>query len=289
MNEWFVLTLQRKDQLVSYMNESDSIVIIPTYNEKENIEKIIRAVFALEKCFHILVIDDGSPDGTATIVKGLMQQEFTDRLFLIERTGKLGLGTAYIAGFRWGLAQGYDYIFEMDADFSHAPSDLPRLYSACADEGYDLAIGSRYISGVNVVNWPMGRVLMSYFASKYVRFITGFKVHDTTAGFKCYRRRVLETIDLDAIRFKGYAFQIEMKFTTYKCGFKIKEVPVIFVNRVEGLSKMNSGIFGEAFFGVMRLRWDGWFRKYPKPVDNKTAQAITGEQSENSTNRKNNL
>lgn len=289
MNEWFVLTLQRKDQLVSYMNESDSIVIIPTYNEKENIEKIIRAVFALEKCFHILVIDDGSPDGTAAIVKGLMQQEFTDRLFLIERTGKLGLGTAYIAGFRWGLAQGYDYIFEMDADFSHAPSDLPRLYSACADEGYDLAIGSRYISGVNVVNWPMGRVLMSYFASKYVRFITGFKVHDTTAGFKCYRRRVLETINLDAIRFKGYAFQIEMKFTTYKCGFKIKEVPVIFVNRVEGLSKMNSGIFGEAFFGVMRLRWDGWFRKYPKPVDNKTTQAITGEQSENSTNRKNNL
>ena len=289
MNEWFVLTLQRKDQLVSYMNESDSIVIIPTYNEKENIEKIIRAVFALEKCFHILVIDDGSPDGTAAIVKGLMQQEFTDRLFLIERTGKLGLGTAYIAGFKWGLAQGYDYIFEMDADFSHAPSDLPRLYSACADEGYDLAIGSRYISGVNVVNWPMGRVLMSYFASKYVRFITGFKVHDTTAGFKCYRRRVLETIDLDAIRFKGYAFQIGMKFTTYKCGFKIKEVPVIFVNRVEGLSKMNSGIFGEAFFGVMRLRWDGWFRKYPKPVDNKTAQAITGEQSENSTNRKNNL
>lgn len=289
MNEWFVLTLQRKDQLVSYMNESDSIVIIPTYNEKENIEKIIRAVFALEKCFHILVIDDGSPDGTAAIVKGLMQQEFTDRLFLIERTGKLGLGTAYIAGFRWGLAQGYDYIFEMDADFSHAPSDLPRLYSACADEGYDLAIGSRYISGVNVVNWPMGRVLMSYFASKYVRFITGFKVHDTTAGFKCYRRRVLETIDLDAIRFKGYAFQIEMKFTTYKCGFKIKEVPVIFVNRVEGVSKMNSGIFGEAFFGVMRLKWDGWFRKYPKPVDNKTAQAITGEQSENSTNRKNNL
>lgn len=289
MNEWFVLTLQRKDQLVSYMNESDSIVIIPTYNEKENIEKIIRAVFALEKCFHILVIDDGSPDGTEAIVKGLMQQEFTDRLFLIERTGKLGLGTAYIAGFKWGLAQGYDYIFEMDADFSHAPSDLPRLYSACADEGYDLAIGSRYISGVNVVNWPMGRVLMSYFASKYVRFITGFKVHDTTAGFKCYRRRVLETIDLDAIRFKGYAFQIEMKFTTYKCGFKIKEVPVIFVNRVEGVSKMNSGIFGEAFFGVMRLRWDGWFRKYPKPVDNKTAQAITGEQSENSTNRKNNL
>ena len=249
------------------MNESDSIVIIPTYNEKENIEKIIRAVFALEKCFHLLVIDDGSPDGTASIVKGLMQSEFADRLFLMERTGKLGLGTAYIAGFKWGLAHGYDYIFEMDADCSHAPTDLPRLYSACADEGYDLAIGSRYISGVNVVNWPMGRVLMSYFASKYVRFVTGFKVHDTTAGFKCYKRRVLETIDLDAIRFKGYAFQIEMKFTTYKCGFKIKEVPVVFVNRVEGVSKMNSGIFGEAFFGVMRLRWDGWFRKYPKPVD----------------------
>ena len=254
------------------MNESDSIIIIPTYNEKENIEKIIRAIFALEKCFHILVIDDGSPDGTASIVKGLMQHEFADRLFLMERKGKLGLGTAYIAGFKWGLAHNYDYIFEMDADFSHAPSDLPRLYSACADEGYDLAIGSRYISGVNVVNWPMGRVLMSYFASKYVRFITGFKVHDTTAGFKCYKRRVLETIDLDAIRFKGYAFQIEMKFTAYKCGFKIKEVPVIFVNRVEGVSKMNSSIFGEAFFGVMRLRWDGWFRKYSKPVDTKTKE-----------------
>ena len=254
------------------MNESDSIIIIPTYNEKENIEKIIRAIFALEKCFHILVIDDGSPDGTASIVKGLMRSEFTDRLFLVERGGKLGLGTAYITGFKWGLSHGYDYIFEMDADFSHAPSDLPRLYSACADEGYDLAIGSRYISGVNVVNWPMGRVLMSYFASKYVRFVTGFKVHDTTAGFKCYKRRVLETIDLDSIRFKGYAFQIEMKFTTYKCGFKIKEVPVVFVNRVEGVSKMNSGIFGEAFFGVIRLRWDGWFKKYPKPVDEQPKQ-----------------
>ena len=257
----------KKDQILLCMNESDSIVIIPTYNEKENIEKIIRAVFALEKCFHILVIDDGSPDGTAAIVKGLMQTEFSDRLFLLERTGKLGLGTAYIAGFKWGLAHGYDYIFEMDADFSHAPTDLPRLYSACADEGYDLAIGSRYISGVNVVNWPMGRVLMSYFASIYVRCITGFTVHDTTAGFKCYRRRVLETIDLDAIRFKGYAFQIEMKYTTYKCGFRIKEVPVIFVNRREGTSKMSGGIFGEALFGVMRLRWDGWTRKYPKIVD----------------------
>ena len=179
------------------MNKSDSIIIIPTYNEKENIEKIIRAIFALEKCFHILVIDDGSPDGTASIVKGLIKNEFSDRLFIVERSGKLGLGTAYIAGFKWSLEHGYDYIFEMDADFSHAPSDLPRLYSACADEGYDLAIGSRYITGVNVVNWPIGRVLMSYFASKYVRLVTGFKVHDTTAGFKCYKRRVLETIDLE--------------------------------------------------------------------------------------------
>lgn len=243
---------------------SDSIVIIPTYNEKENIEKIIRAVFALQKSFDILIIDDGSPDGTAAIVKRLMKDDFAGRLHLIERSGKLGLGTAYIAGFKWGLSQGYEYIFEMDADFSHDPNDLPRLYSACADEGCDLAIGSRYISGVNVVNWPIGRVLMSYFASKYVRMVTGFKVHDTTAGFKCYRRCVLETINLDDIRFKGYAFQIEMKFTAYKCGFKIKEVPVIFVNRVEGVSKMNGGIFGEAFFGVMRLRLDGWFKKYPK-------------------------
>ncbi len=246
------------------MNTSDSIVIIPTYNEKENIEKIIRAVLGLEKAFNILIIDDGSPDGTAAIVKGLMKDEFADRLFLIERSGKLGLGTAYIAGFKWSIERKYDYIFEMDADFSHNPDDLPRLYSACHDEGYDLAIGSRYVSGVNVVNWPIGRVLMSYFASKYVRFITGFKVHDTTAGFKCYKRRVLETIELDKIRFKGYAFQIEMKFTAHKCGFKIKEVPVIFINRVEGVSKMNGGIFGEAFFGVMRLRLDGWFKKYPK-------------------------
>lgn len=249
------------------MNGSDSIVIIPTYNEKENIEKIIRAVFALEKCFHILVIDDGSPDGTASIVKNLMATEFGDRLFIIERSGKLGLGTAYIAGFKWSIKKKYDYIFEMDADFSHAPSDLPRLYAACADEGYDVAIGSRYISGVNVVNWPIGRVLMSYFASMYVRLVTGFKVHDTTAGFKCYKRRVLETIELDKIRFKGYAFQIEMKYTAYKCGFKIKEVPVVFVNRVEGVSKMNSSIFGEAVFGVMRLRLDGWFKKYPHPKD----------------------
>lgn len=245
-------------------NHSDSVIIIPTYNEKENIEKIIRAVFALDKCFHLLVIDDGSPDGTASIVQRLIDTEYSDRLFLLERSGKQGLGTAYIAGFKWALEHGYEYIFEMDADFSHDPADLPRLYAACHDEGYDLAIGSRYVSGVNVVNWPMSRVLMSYFASKYVRFITGFNVHDTTAGFKCYRREVLETIPLDKVRFKGYAFQIEMKFTAYKIGFKIKEVPVIFVNRREGVSKMSGGIFGEAFFGVMRLRWDGWFRKYPR-------------------------
>ena len=246
------------------MIKSDCIVIIPTYNEKENIEKIIRAVMGLEKAFNILVIDDGSPDGTADIVKGLMVDEFKDRLFIIERSGKLGLGTAYIAGFKWALEHGYDYIFEMDADFSHDPNDLPRLYAACHDEGADVAIGSRYVSGVNVVNWPIGRVLMSYFASKYVRLVTGFSVHDTTAGFKCYKRRVLETIPLDKIRFKGYAFQIEMKFTAYKIGFKIKEVPGGGVNRREGTSKMSGGIFGEAFFGVMRLRWDGWFRKYPK-------------------------
>lgn len=242
---------------------SDSIVIIPTYNEKENIEKIIRAVFGLEKEFHILVIDDGSPDGTASIVHRLIDNEFSDRLFIIERSGKLGLGTAYITGFKWALERSYEYVFEMDADFSHDPADLPRLYHATHDEGYDVAIGSRYVSGVNVVNWPIGRVLMSYFASRYVCLVTGFKVHDTTAGFVCYRRRVLETIPLDKVRFKGYAFQIEMKFTAHRIGFKIKEVPVIFVNRREGTSKMSGGIFGEAFFGVMRLRLDGWFRKYP--------------------------
>ena len=245
------------------MNESDSIIIIPTYNEKENIENIIKAVFALPKCFHILVIDDGSPDGTASIVKRLQAEMYADRLFLIEREGKLGLGTAYIRGFQWALEHTYEFIFEMDADFSHAPSDLSRLYDACQKEGFDVAIGSRYVSGVNVVNWPIGRVLMSYFASKYVRFVTGFHIHDTTAGFKCYRRKVLETIPLNKIRFKGYAFQIEMKYTAFKIGFKIKEVPVVFVNRREGVSKMNGGIFGEAFLGVMRLRWDGWFRKYP--------------------------
>ena len=249
------------------MKQSDSIVIIPTYNEKENIEKIIRAIFALEKSFHILVIDDGSPDGTAAIVRGLISTEFGSRLHIVERSGKLGLGTAYITGFKWALERDYEYIFEMDADFSHDPNDLPRLYAACHDEGYDVAIGSRYVSGVNVVNWPIGRVLMSYFASKYVRIVTGFKVHDTTAGFKCYKRRVLKTIELDKIRFKGYAFQIEMKYTAYKIGFKIKEVSVIFVNRREGVSKMSGGIFGEAFFGVMKLRWDGLTRKYPKIVE----------------------
>ena len=237
------------------MNRSDSIVIIPTYNEKENVEAIIRAVMELPHGFDILIIDDGSPDGTAQIVKNLQATEFAARLHLVERKGKLGLGTAYIAGFKWALTEGYDYVFEMDADFSHDPKDLTRLYEACAVEGYDVAIGSRYVSGVNVVNWPMGRVLMSYYASKYVRLVTGVPIHDTTAGFKCYRRRVLEAIDLDAIRFKGYAFQIEMKFTAYKLGFKIKEVPVIFVNRQLGTSKMSGGIFGEALFGVVRLRW----------------------------------
>ena len=238
------------------MQKSDSVVIIPTYNEKENIENIVRAVLALQPhTFNVLIIDDGSPDGTAAIVKRLMEGDCAGRLFLVERSGKLGLGTAYIAGFKWAIEHGYEYIFEMDADFSHDPNDLPRLYDACAKDGYDVAIGSRYVTGVNVVNWPMGRVLMSYYASKYVRLVTGLPIHDTTAGFKCYRRRVLETIDLDAIRFKGYAFQIEMKFTAYKLGFKVKEVSVIFVNRQLGTSKMSGGIFGEALFGVMRLRW----------------------------------
>lgn len=240
--------------------KNDSIVIIPTYNECENIEKIIRAVFALEHCFHILVIEDNSPDGTAAIVKR-MQEEFPERLFMIERTGKLGLGTAYIAGFKWALERDYDYIFEMDADFSHNPTDLPRLYDACAQEGADVAIGSRYVSGVNVVDWPMSRILMSYGASKYVRLITGIPVHDTTAGFVCYRKEVLQMMELDKIRFKGYAFQIEMKFTAWQLGFLIKEVPVIFVNRKEGTSKMNSSIFGEAMFGVIRLKWDSLFKK----------------------------
>lgn len=242
---------------------SDSVVIIPTYNEKENIENIIRAVFGLDKAFHILIIDDGSPDGTAGIVKNL-QKEFDGALNIVERQGKLGLGTAYITGFKWALEHGYDFIFEMDADFSHSPNDLPKLYNACAKNGADVAIGSRYISGVNVVNWPMGRVLMSYFASKYVKIVTGLKIHDTTAGFKCYRRQVLETIDLDNIRFKGYAFQIEMKFTAWKCGFVIQEVPIIFVNRELGVSKMSGGIFSEAVLGVLKLKLSSLFKTYPR-------------------------
>ena len=229
------------------------VVIIPTYNEKENIEKIIRAVMALDGDYHILVIEDGSPDGTAGIVKGL-QPVFDGRLFMIERSGKLGLGTAYITGFKWAIENGYDYIFEMDADFSHNPDDLSRLYEACSIDGADLSIGSRYCKGISVVNWPIGRVIMSYYASVYVRTVLGMKVYDTTAGFKCYKRKVLETIDLDQVRMKGYGFQIEMKYSTYVLGFRIKEVPVIFVDRTEGTSKMSSGIFGEAFWGVMKLK-----------------------------------
>ncbi|HCO67399.1 MAG TPA: dolichyl-phosphate beta-D-mannosyltransferase [Dysgonomonas sp.] len=234
---------------------SDSIVIIPTYNEKENIEKIIEVVFSLPKDFHVLVIDDGSPDGTGAIVKNL-QQKYASSLFLLERQGKQGLGTAYIAGFKWSLERSYEYIFEMDADFSHDPKDLLELYKACHEEGVDMAVGSRYVTGVNVVNWPMGRVIMSYYASKYVKFITRMKINDATAGFICYKRKVLQTIDLDKIRFEGYAFQIEMKYTATVLGFKLKEVSIIFVNRVLGESKMNPGIFGEAFFGVIQLRID---------------------------------
>lgn len=241
----------------------DRVVIIPTYNEKENVAAIIEAVFALPREFDILIIDDNSPDGTAAIVKEL-QTKYKDRLHLVERAGKLGLGTAYIAGFKWALANGYEYVFEMDADFSHNPADLLKLHDACAGNGADVAIGSRYVTGVNVVNWPMGRVLMSYYASRYVRIVTGMPIHDATAGFVCYRRRVLETLPLDEIRFKGYAFQIEMKFLAYKCGFKIEEVPIIFVNRMLGTSKMSSGIFSEGFFGVMRLKWSSFFTKYPK-------------------------
>ncbi len=239
------------------------LVIIPTYNEKENIENIIRVVFGLNQNFHILIIDDGSPDGTADIVKGL-QNEFENQLFIVEREGKLGLGTAYITGFKWAIERKYDYIFEMDADFSHNPNDLEKLYNACANQGADVAIGSRYVTGVNVVNWPMGRVLMSYFASKYVKIVTGLKIADTTAGFKCYKREVLETIELDKIQFKGYAFQIEMKFTAYKCGFNIKEVPIIFINRELGTSKMSGGIFNEAFIGVIKMKLKSFTRKFPQ-------------------------
>ncbi len=239
----------------------DSVVIIPTYNEKENIENIIRAVFSLSKDFEVLVIEDGSPDGTANIVKKL-QQEFPKTLHIIEREGKLGLGTAYIRGFDWALEHNYEYIFEMDADFSHNPEDLVHLYNACANEGADLSVGSRYIDGVAVVNWPMGRIIMSYYASAYVRIITGMKVRDTTAGFKCYTSKVLQTIDFDKIKFKGYAFQIEMKFTTWKFGYKIKEVPIIFTERKKGKSKMSGGIFNEAFWGVISMRLKSIFRKY---------------------------
>ena len=242
----------------------ERLVIIPTYNQKDNIEEIITAVMELPLEFNVLVIDDGSPDGTADIVKGLMASKYKGRVHIVERSGKLGLGTAYIAGFKWAIEHEADYIFEMDADFSHNPNDLLKLYDACANQGADLAIGSRYITGVNVVNWPMGRVLMSYFASKYVRTVLGVKIKDTTAGFVCYKRHTLETMELDKIRFKGYAFQIEMKFTAYKCGAKIIEVPIIFVNRVLGTSKMSGGIFSEALFGVIRLKISSWFRKYPK-------------------------
>lgn len=238
----------------------DSLVIIPTYNEKENIEKIIRTVFSLPIPFHVLIIDDGSPDGTAAIVKHL-QGEYSGKLFIEERKGKLGLGTAYIHGFRWALKHEYEFIFEMDADFSHNPSDLIRLRQACLD-GADLSIGSRYVTGVNVVNWPMSRVLMSYFASVYVRFVTGIDIHDATAGFKCYRRRVLEKIEMDKIKFVGYAFQIEMKFTAINYGFKVVEVPIIFTDRTEGTSKMSTRIFREAFLGVIQMKVTSWFRKY---------------------------
>lgn len=233
---------------------SDSLVIIPTYNEKENIEKMIRKVFSLDKDFHILIVDDGSPDGTADIVKKLTK-EFQNNLFIEERKGKLGLGTAYIHGFKWALQRAYQYIFEMDADFSHNPEDLLRLYDACANKGADVAVGSRYVSGGKVKNWPMGRILMSYFASVYVRMVLWIGIMDTTAGFKCYRRKVLETINLDAIRFIGYAFQIEMKYTAIKLGFKVREVPITFVDRKEGHSKMSKGIFKEAFWGVLKMKF----------------------------------
>ena len=242
----------------------ERLVIIPTYNEKENIESIITAVMELPLEFNVLVIDDGSPDGTAEIVKKLMAGPYAGRVHLVERSGKQGLGTAYIAGFKWAIEHKANYIFEMDADFSHNPNDLLKLYDACANNGAHLAIGSRYVTGVNVVNWPMGRVLMSYFASKYVRFVLGVNIHDTTAGFVCYKRQLLETIELDKIRFKGYAFQIEMKFTAHKCGAKIIEVPIVFVNRVLGTSKMSGGIFSEALLGVVKLKLNSWVRKYPQ-------------------------
>ena len=242
---------------------SDSLIIIPTYNEKENIENIIRKIFSLEKSFHLLIVDDGSPDGTANIVKSL-QIEYFSKLHIQERTGKLGLGTAYIHGFKWALAKDYQFIFEMDADFSHDPNDLTRLYNANALEGGDLSIGSRYVKGVNIVNWPMMRLLMSFFASKYVKIITRMPIHDSTAGFKCYKRAVLETINFDKIKFVGYAFQIEMKFKTWKYGFNIVEVPVIFTDRTEGTSKMSGGIFFEAFLGVIQMKVSSFFKSWRK-------------------------
>lgn len=243
---------------------SDSLVIIPTYNEIDNIEAIVNAVLGLPEDFHLLIIDDGSPDGTAAVVKRMQADTFNGRLHLVERQGKSGLGTAYIRGFRWALEHQYQYVFEMDADFSHNPNDLPRLRHACANEGADLAIGSRYVTGVNVVNWPMSRVLISYFSGYYVRFITGLPVMDTTAGFKCYRREVLATIPLDKIRFVGYAFQIEMKFTTWKYGFKLKEVPIIFTDRTKGESKMSTKIFKEALLGVLQMKISSLFRDYTR-------------------------
>ncbi|MFT4525534.1 MAG: dolichol-phosphate mannosyltransferase [Bacteroidia bacterium] len=242
---------------------SDSLVIIPTYNEMENIEKMLQTMLGLEKDFHVLIVDDGSPDGTGDIVKSIIPDS-NGQIHLMERSGKLGLGTAYIEGFKWALERDYEFIFEMDCDFSHNPKDLIHLYDAAVNEPADLVIGSRYIVGVNVVNWPMGRVLMSYYASAYVRFVTGMSIRDTTAGFKCYRRRVLETIQLDDVRFFGYAFQIEMKFRAWKHGFKIKEVPIIFTDRTAGTSKMSSGIFKEAIFGVLQMRLKSLFKKYPK-------------------------
>lgn len=242
---------------------TDSLVIIPTYNEKENIEKIIRAVFKLPQAFDILIVDDNSTDGTAEIVTALMS-EFTGQLHMEQRAGKMGLGTAYIHGFRWALQHDYQYIFEMDADFSHRPKDLMRLYKACHDDGADMSIGSRYVTGVNVVNWPMSRVIMSYFASIYVRMITRVPIHDTTAGFKCYTRKVLEAIDFDKIKFTGYAFQIEMKFAAWKLGFKVVEVPIIFTDRTEGQSKMSGSIFKEAIFGVIGMKMKSWTSSYGK-------------------------
>lgn len=254
-------TLNRNSAFTN-ITVSDSLVIIPTYNEKENIEKIIRKVFSLSYSFELLIIDDGSPDGTATIVK-ILQLEFPNQLHLEERSGKLGLGTAYIHGFKWALERNFEYIFEMDADFSHNPEDLIRLREACVN-GADVAIGSRYIKGVNVVNWPMGRVLMSYFASMYVRLITGINIQDATAGFKCYRKKVLETIPMDKIKFVGYAFQIEMKFTAIKYGFNVVEIPIIFTDRTEGTSKMSTRIFREAFLGVIQMKINSWFRSYER-------------------------